>query len=408
VLVGRDDERERSALAALLDRALPHLVEVLHELLAVGARGIQQPFDGTQVVVDDVAERPPAAGPGVWKVDLRTVLGQSLESGPQFRGRHVERRRDVDARHLRQQAHGVVAERRGVLEAWPVVVVLRGRDDAGAPVALHLERHRAAEQRRRSPDQRVVVRVDRVGVRRNEEPRAVLLHLVHREEDLRMPVAVEEPREVPVLREVHHEGIAVDVMAGVLVIEPRHEPALVGRALRPVVPVGHDALAVRVERRDQDEHHVLEHGERCRVGGGGERVEQLAGGLRRTDLRRVDARADRDDHLLGGGEPQRLVAIELARIGEAHVGCADLVEVAQVHRRADHRGDRPVSLGGGSEVDQGDTVRLRVDEREVALDRVRCRQVPIAAEPEPEVRVRRGHLRSRRRGECQHRAQHQG
>ena len=46
-----------------------------------------------------------------------------------------------------------------------------------------------------------------------------------------MPLGVEEPREVAALGEVHHERVAIDVVAGVLVIQPRHRPAFERRAL---------------------------------------------------------------------------------------------------------------------------------------------------------------------------------
>ena len=165
-------------------------------------------------------------------------------------------------------------------------------------IALQLEAHRAAEQRRRAPDQRIVVGIDRVGVGRHEEPRAVALHLVHRQEDLRMPLRVEEPRQVAVLRQVHHERVAVDVVAGVLVIQPRHRRRLRTASPSALVPVDDQAMAVRIERRDQDDDDVLQDVEGRRIGGGGQLVEQLVGRLRRADFGGVDAAADGEHRLL--------------------------------------------------------------------------------------------------------------
>ena len=71
-----------------------------------------------------------------------------------------------------------------------------------------------------------------------------------------------------------------------------------------------------------------------------------------ADFRRVNAGADCDDRFLGRGEPPRLVGRQRARIGQALVGRANLVEVADVFRRADDGGDRAVALGGRAEVDQ--------------------------------------------------------
>ena len=73
-----------------------------------------------------------------------------------------------------------------------------------------------------------------------------------------MPVRVEKPREVAVLRHVHHERVAIDVVAGVLVIQPRHRAALIRGALLLVVPIDHKTMAVRIERRDQNEDDVVE------------------------------------------------------------------------------------------------------------------------------------------------------
>ncbi len=222
VLVRRDGERVGALRRAALDRAAAHRVEVQQQLFLVARRGPQQAPHGGQVVVDDVAQAPGAAGPRIGEVDLRRVLREAPGCAAQVLRRHLDRVREPRRRRFRQQAHRVPAERRGVLVARPVVVVHRVRDDAGLALALELEGHRAAQQRGLPPDQRVLVRVDGVVVRRHEEPRAVAAHLVHREEHLRVPLAREEPRERAVLGHVQHEGVAVDVVADVLVVRPRH------------------------------------------------------------------------------------------------------------------------------------------------------------------------------------------
>ena len=162
--------------------------------------------------------RPPGQGSG------KLIRGESVGGPlrPQIGGRDRDSRGDVRACDLRQQTHRVVAERRRVFVARPVVVVHRVRRHAGAAVALQLERHRAAEQRRFAPDHRVVVGIDRVRHRRHGHPRTVASHLVHAEKDLRVPLGVEEARQIAALRQVHHERVAVDVVTRVPVIEPRH------------------------------------------------------------------------------------------------------------------------------------------------------------------------------------------
>ena len=175
-------------------------------------------------------------------------------------------------------------KRRRILEPGPVIVVLRVRDHAGPTIPLKLQRHGVAEQRRRSPDQRVVVQINRIGIGRHEEPRSVLLHLVHGEKYLRVPRRVEQPGEVPIFREVHHERIAVDVMTRVFVVEPRQWPTLEWCPFVSCVPVGDDPIAVRIERRNQNHDDVLKDVERRRIGGRGQHEEELAGRLGRANL----------------------------------------------------------------------------------------------------------------------------
>ena len=78
VLLGRNDERERPALHAGLDGAPAHVVEVPDELTAVGGDAAQQTVHGAQVVVDDVAKPPRAAGPRVRRVDPAARVGSGL------------------------------------------------------------------------------------------------------------------------------------------------------------------------------------------------------------------------------------------------------------------------------------------------------------------------------------------
>ena len=134
-------------------------------------------------------------------------------------------------------------------------------------IALELQRHRAAEQGGFAPDQRIGVRVDRIRVRRREQPRPVAPHLVHRQKHLRVPLRVEEPRQVPILDHVHHEPVAIDVVADVLVIEPRHRSTLERRAFLFVVPVDDETMAVGIQRWNQNQDDVLQDGERLWIGG---------------------------------------------------------------------------------------------------------------------------------------------
>ena len=93
----------------------------------------------------------------------------------------------------------------------------------------------------------------------------------------------------------------------------------------------------------------------------GQRVEQLVGGLRRADFRRVNAGADGDDRLVRGGQPPRFVGRQRARIGQPLVGGANLSRLLDVVGRADDGGDRAMAFGGRAEID--DSARDRIERR---------------------------------------------
>ena len=115
-------------------------------------------------------------------------------------------------------------------------------------------------------------------------------------------------------------------------------------------------MAVGVEHRDDDQHDVAQLVERRGVVRRGQLVEQLVGGLRRADFRRVDAAADGDDDLVRGGDPARFLGRKRAWIGEPLVVGSDLIEIADVFGRRDDRGDR---CGGRSVVGPRSTIFTR-------------------------------------------------
>ena len=213
-----------------------------------------------------------------------------------------------------------------------------------------------------------------------------------------MPFGVEEPREVAVLRQVHHERVAIDVVAGVLVIQPRHRAAFERRALVRVVPIDDEPMAVGIERRDQDDDDVAA-GRRAwpESVGRGERVEQLVGRLGRADLRRVDARRR------WRAPPSASPASRRASSGESVRGSAsrwlvvaDAIEVPDVLRRADDRGDRAMALGRRPDVDDLHAIGLRGDELEsTARSRRRWRACRSAPMRKPKMRFGRRDLRRR-------------
>ncbi len=205
-----------------------------------------------------------------------------------------------------------------------------------------------------------------------------------------MPLAVEKAREIAALRQVHHERVAVDVVAGVLVVGPRHRTAFDHGPFVLVVPVHDQPVAIGVQHRDDDHDEMLQLGQRRLVGRRGQRVEKLSRRLCRADFRCVNTRADGDDGRLGGRQPPRFVVRDAARIGESLIRRANLFEVADIFRRGDDCCDRAVAVRGGAEINDLDAIGGGRDCLEILLDVVGGRELSVAAEAEPEPRFRIG------------------
>jgi hypothetical protein len=151
-------------------------------------------------------------------------------------------------------------------------------------------------------------------------------------------------------------------------------------------------MAIRVERRDQNDDDVVEDAEGVWVASRREPVEQVVRGLRRADFRCVDAAANGDDGLVRRRDRPGFVGRKGARICQPLVGRADSIEISYVLGRADDGGGRSMALGGGAEVDHLHAVRLRCHRLEVLLDTISCRQPAGRAHAKAEVRFGRGYL----------------
>ena len=139
-------------------------------------------------------------------------------------------------------------------------------------------------------------------------------------------------------------------------------------------------MTVGIEQRDDDHDDVLENVQRAGIVRRREREEQLVGRLRRADFRRVNARADRHDRLLRRSQAFGLVRRQRARIGQSLIGGANRLEIPDVLRRADDRGeacDDPPSTIRDRRFEPGPTERRR------ARSTVRCLQRRRAVGPRP-------------------------
>ena len=174
----------------------------------------------------------------------------------------------------------------------PEVVVLR-INDPRLPSGFQIGGDLDPEQRGHPNEKRIEIRVDRVIERRDEEPRPAIAHLVDVVNDSREPAPVEQVGDHLRLDQVQHEPVAIVVVAGEMVVQPRQLAPLVRGAQRAAIPIDHHDLAIGIGRRQQQYDHILEVPQQLRVGY--QRVRQLHTPLARSDLTRVEVVRHEDD-----------------------------------------------------------------------------------------------------------------
>ena len=397
-LLRRDQVGVRRRAASFLHGVLGHARHVAQQVLAVARGGLQQRAGADDLVVHDVAQMPPAAGPGVGEVHLLAVVRQPLAATAQLVLLDAEGRGHVHAGGLGEQTHDVLPPRRVHGAAGPVAVVGEAIDDAGATVLLQAHRHLGTEEIGETPDERVDVDADGVLERRHEHARPGAAHLVDVQVHLREPVMVEHSVHRPGLRQVEHEPVAVVVVAGVVVVEPRHAAALVLGSEVLAVPVHHHLLAVGVDGRSQQQDHVVQDAGPWLLVGDGHVPGQLHGHLAGGDLRGVDVASDQDDGLalrhqlldLPGGEP--------ARVGQLASDVAVAGGVGEVVGGGDHRHPEVTPLHAVADVQELQPVGRVVEDTEVGADLVVVRQATIRPHHEAEEFLRHGDGSSDGRG----------
>ena len=216
--------------------------------------------------------------------------------------------------------------------------------------------------------QRMDVGVHRLGVRRHEDARRGLAHLVLVEPDLREPLAVDRARHRARLLLREHEPVAVVVVADVVVVEPGHPAALVARAHVLAVPLGLHGLAVGVERGNEQEHDFPQPPRGLLVLGGGQGVRPLHRHLRRADLGRVDVAGHQQHQLALARQGLALGLAQAARVGDPPRHLLDARQVRDVLLRRDDRHDHLLAERRLAEVLQGHARRGRVQHPEVRRD----------------------------------------
>ena len=310
------------------------------------------------------APRPPAAGAG----GRRRARGVGLLLH--------DRSGDARAGDFGEQAHLVVPPSGPRHRALPEIGVGGIEDDPGLAFGFQRGGLRLSEDAIEAIDQRVHIGIDGVGGRHGEDARAAGALLVFVQPDGGEPFVPEHlggHLAFLLAEEVH---VAVVIVAGVVVIEERQRTGFAGRAEGLVVPVGDHDLAVGIERRDQQEDHVVEH---LFDGGGiagGEVVDQFQHHLRRADFGGVDVVGDEDDGL---AVAEDLVALGLGGGAALEVELAfqvlQLVEIAQVLGGADFQQDERIAVGGRAEIAELDAVGAIGDEP--ACTRRSCPSGPV-------------------------------
>ena len=282
--------RGRPAVAvAAFDRVLPHLVDVVEEVLPVARRDVEHRVVRGHRVVDRLPEVPHL------RLDrkMQVRVGQLLRRDE----RNAHRRRVAD--RLGEQADHVVEVGHRPQAAVPPGRIARALParDAGLPFRREAAVHRGSHEVQLGGDERVEVVVERIAKGRREHHRAGGAGLVMVVHDLREPLEVHRAVHVRALGLRRHVEVAVVVVTDVLLIEPRQAGSGSARRLRLAhVPARHQLHAVGVRMHGQDDQ-IVQEARRLGVGAGDELIHGLDQLMRAEDFSRVQPAVD-PDHAL--------------------------------------------------------------------------------------------------------------
>ena len=135
------------------------------------------------------------------------------------------------------------------------------------------------------------------------------------------------------LDHIQHVPVPVVVMTDVLLIQHRKRAHLEGGAEVLAIPVGHDVLAVRIDREPQLGDQVVSNCFRFLILACYQVIAKLDGVLRVRDLGRMQAPVDVDDRFSLAGQRPRLRFTDAAGDGETPRDVLVVVELREVLRR---------------------------------------------------------------------------
>ena len=188
----RDDPGIRRLLFSQADGLLAQRQVVLHEVVAIAGGQRKERHIGDFLILDRIAQPPPAPRPRIGKIDRGRILRKAPPAAAQVAIVLKDRRGQLGARGLGQNADDVVPIRRGAVPALPPVIEDGLEHHAGLTALLQLGRHMPADDQQRLVDERIDVGVDRVEERRHEESRPAIAHLMHVVQNRRMPLVIQQ------------------------------------------------------------------------------------------------------------------------------------------------------------------------------------------------------------------------
>ncbi len=188
--------------------------------------------------------------------------------------------------------------------------------------------------------------------RREPDPRRKRPRLVVHVDDLGLPLAPGVLHDAR-FDHVEHVGVAVVVVADVLLVQARHARQLVRRADVLHVPVRDHLLAVRVDCGPEHQHDVVEHRPDLRLG---RPADQVVGQQRRVlaarHLRCVQAAVDVHERPALPRERARLRLAHRTGVRQAQGDLAQPIEVRQVGGARNEREVHRPALARFSGVDE--------------------------------------------------------
>ena len=307
----------------------------------------------------------------------------------------VERRRQTGCGRLGKHARDIVERRDPVETEMPPARVHGGVDDPGKVGFLFLIGNVRTIPAHLTPHQRVTIGADRLGIRRDVDTRSVASHVVVVDICLWLPLAEQDFPNILRLHNISLEGVAIVVVADVLVIEPGQIRTFVLGVERLAVPVSDHDLPVRIERRHDQRNHVIEHTLGLFVPAREQIVGQFWRHLAAANLGGVHAHRLTDHHLALGDQRFDLGLAEPAWVGELRADFPEAVELADVFRRGNNCQQERMPHCGGTHVDELHLPAALFFKKLVILDDlVPARHLAVAAQLEREKLLRWGYFLS--------------